>query len=60
MAREKPWFQASSNDFKVEVSEFEGKLDPEQFLHWLHTVQRIFQYKGIQEDKKVTLVALRL
>jgi len=60
MVREGPRFQASSNDFKVEVPEFEGKLDPEEFLDWLHTIERFFEYKDILEDKKVKLVALRL
>ena len=60
MAREKPWFQASSNDFKVEVLEFEGKLDPKEFLDSQHTVERISQCKDILEDKNVKLVVLRL
>jgi len=60
MTREEPRFQANSDDFKVEVPEFEGKLDHEEFLDWLHTVERVFEYKDILEDKKVKLVALRL
>jgi len=48
----------SSNE--DEPWEFEGKLDPEEFLDWLHTVERIFEYKDVPEDKKVKLVALRL
>ena len=38
----------------------EGKLDPEELLHWLHTVVRVFECKDIPEEKKVKLVALRL
>ena len=60
MTRQDSQFQASSNDFKVEVPEFEGKLDPEDFLDWLHTVERIFEYKDIPDNKKVKLIALRL
>jgi len=60
MARPEPRFQANTNDFKVEIPEFEGKLDPEEFLDWLHTVEHVFEYKDVQEDKKVKLVALRL
>jgi len=48
----------NSNDFKVEIPEFEGKLDPDEFLEWLHTVERVFEYKKIPDDKKVKLVAL--
>jgi len=50
----------NSNDFRVKLPEFEGKLDPDEFLEWLHTVERIFDYKEVPEDKKVNLVALRL
>jgi len=32
MVRLDPWIQASTNDFKVEIPEYEGKLDPEEFL----------------------------
>ena len=50
----------NSNDFKVEIPEFERKLDPDEFLEWLHNVVRVFNNKDIPDDKKVKLVALRL
>ena len=37
-----PRIQANTNDFKVEIPKFEGKLDPEEFLDGLHTVVRVF------------------
>jgi len=46
-------------DFKVEILEFEGRLDPDEFLEWLQTVKRVFEYKDIPKDKKVKLVALK-
>ena len=52
--------QANSNDFRVEIPEYEGKLDPEDFLDWLHAVKRVFKYKDVPEENKVKLVALRL
>ena len=60
MTRQSPRIEARANDFKIEIPEFEGKLDPEDLLDWLHTVERIFEYKDIPEDKKVKLIALRL
>jgi len=45
MARLELRMQANTNDFKVEIPEYEGKLDPEDFLDWLHTVERVFEYK---------------
>jgi len=49
-----------SNDFKVEILEFEAKLDPDEFLEWLQTVEWIFENKDIPEDRRLELVALRL
>ena len=46
--------------FKVDMLEFEGKLDPDDFLEWMQTVERIFEYKEIPDDQKVTIVALKL
>ena len=40
---------SNSNDFRVELPEFEGKLDPDEFLEWLSTVERIFEYKEVPE-----------
>ena len=58
--RREAWPTFNSSDFKVEIPEFEGKLDPDEFLEWLQTVERIFEYKVILEDRKMKLVALRL
>jgi len=50
---------AKSNDFRVNILEFEGKLDLDKFLGWLRTVKRIL-YKDVPKDNKVKLMALRL
>ena len=45
---------------RIDIPEFEGQLGPDLFLDWLHTIERIFEYEDIPEDKKVKLVALSL
>jgi len=55
-----PRFQDNSKDFRVEILEFEGKLDPYENLECMHTVDKVFQHKDVPDDKKVKLVALRL
>ena len=45
---------------KVEIPEFEGKMQPEEFMDWLHVVERIFDYKDIPIDLKVKLIAIKL
>lgn len=47
-------------NFKVEIPEFEGRLDPDEFLEWINTVERVFEYKEVPDNKKVKLVALKL
>jgi len=47
-------------DFKVDIPEFEGQLDPNLFIDWLRMVERVFDYKDIPDEKKVMLVALKL
>ena len=47
-------------DFKVEIPEFEGQLNPDEFIEWMNTVERVFEYKDVPDDKKIKLVALKL
>ncbi|KAL9415754.1 hypothetical protein AB3S75_039028 [Citrus x aurantiifolia] len=47
-------------DFKVEIPEFEGRMQPEEFVDWLNTVERIFEYRDVPEDRKVKLIAIKL
>jgi len=47
-------------DFRVEIPEFEGHLNPDEFLDWLNTVERVFNLKDVPDDKRVKLVALKL
>ena len=51
---------SNCKDFKVEIPEFEGEQDPDDFLEWLQTVERIFKFNEIPENKKIKLVAHKL
>ncbi|VFQ82890.1 unnamed protein product [Cuscuta campestris] len=51
--------EKSSTSFKVEIPTFDGKDDPDDFIEWLETVERVFDYAEVLEDKKVKLVALK-
>lgn len=44
----------------VQIPEFEGNLDPEEFIDWMHTVERIFDYEEVPDERKVKLAALKL
>ncbi|VFQ85670.1 unnamed protein product, partial [Cuscuta campestris] len=47
------------SDFKVDIPTFEGKNDPDEFLEWLETVERVFDFKDVSGEKKVKIVALK-
>ncbi|VFQ83159.1 unnamed protein product [Cuscuta campestris] len=49
----------SASDFKVDMPTFEGKNDLDDFLEWLETVERVFDFKNVSEEKKVKLVAFK-
>ncbi|GJX05544.1 reverse transcriptase [Tanacetum coccineum] len=43
------------NDIKVDIPEYDGKLDPDEFVEWLRTVERVFEYKHTKEENKAKL-----
>ena len=49
-----------NNDIKVDIPDFEGKLQPDEFVEWLQTVERVFEYKEVPKDQKVKIVAIKL
>ncbi|KAD4584904.1 hypothetical protein E3N88_22505 [Mikania micrantha] len=45
--------------FRLEIPEFEGRLQPDDFLDWLHTIERVFDIRHVPDDLKVKLVVLK-
>ncbi|XP_057747483.1 uncharacterized protein LOC130966679 [Arachis stenosperma] len=45
---------------KIDVFEFEGRLQPDDFIDWLCTVERVFELKDIPNDKCMKLIAIKL
>ena len=58
----RPFLSRGGNnlDFKVDIPEFEGHLNPDLFLDWLRTVEQVFDHKDVPNEKKVKFVALKL
>lgn len=52
--------QWHSNDIKVEIPEYDGKLDPDEFVEWMRTVECSFDYKETFDEHKVKIVAMKL
>ena len=48
------------DSFKVELPEFHGRLHPEEFLEWLSSIEKYFDYKETPAEQRVKIVALRL
>ena len=47
-------------NIKIELPELYESLDPDVFVDWLNTVERVFDYGDVFEDKKVKLMSIRL
>ncbi|XP_038979894.1 uncharacterized protein LOC120110006 [Phoenix dactylifera] len=47
-------------DIRINIPEFEGKMQPDIFLDWLNTIERIFDYKEVPDELKVKIVAIKL
>ncbi|XP_031375720.1 uncharacterized protein LOC116190199 [Punica granatum] len=45
---------------RTDIPEFQGGLQPEEFLDWLAMVEEVLEFKGVPEIKRVQLVATRL
>ncbi|KAD2113026.1 hypothetical protein E3N88_41812 [Mikania micrantha] len=43
-----------------DIPEYDGRLDPDEFIEWLNTAERVFDYKQTSEENKVKVVALKL
>ncbi|GKV50168.1 hypothetical protein SLEP1_g56881 [Rubroshorea leprosula] len=37
---------------KIDIPNFEGRLQQDEFIDWLHTVERVFELKDIPDDKQ--------
>ena len=55
-------FRNDRRDFhvKVEIPDFEGRMHPDEFVDWLNTIERIFDYQDVPENQKVKVVAIKL
>jgi len=47
-------------DIKVDITEYEGQTQLDEFLDWLNTIERVFEFKEVPEHRKVKLVAIKL
>lgn len=40
---------------KIDHPDFEGRMYPDEFICWLQTVERVFDYKVVPLDRRVKL-----
>ncbi|GKV27135.1 hypothetical protein SLEP1_g36340 [Rubroshorea leprosula] len=45
---------------KIDIPNFEGRLQLNEFIDWLHFVARVFELKDIPDNKCVKIVAIKL
>ena len=52
--------ESSRFNLKLDIHDFEGIMQPNDFLDWLNIVERVFEYYEPLKHKKVNLVAIKL
>jgi hypothetical protein len=45
---------------KANIPVYEGRIQPDEFIDWLNTVERVFEYQDVLEEEKVKIVAIKL
>ncbi|XP_077249180.1 uncharacterized protein LOC143888627 [Tasmannia lanceolata] len=50
-------FYRDFDTVKIDLPEFHGRLQPEEFLEWLSAIEKFFDYKETPESQHVKLVA---
>ena len=64
--RDDDYYEKRNNDEssrfnpKFDIPEFEGRMHADDFLVWLNTVERVFEYYDPPERQKVKLVAIKM
>ncbi|XP_048228313.1 uncharacterized protein LOC125369577 [Ricinus communis] len=53
-------FQEEDRSFKLELPEFDGSSDPENFLDWVRRMESVFDYKDFDDRRRCKMVVLRL
>jgi hypothetical protein len=44
------------NGFKLNILEFQGDLRPEEFLNWVFAVEEVFEFNGVPNKRRFSLV----
>jgi Retrotransposon gag protein len=39
---------------------YEGRIQPDEFIDWLNTVERVFEYQDVLEEEKVKIIVIKL
>lgn len=45
--------------FKLDLPEFSGSLQPEEFMDWINTTEELLTFKEVPDEMRVSLVATR-
>ncbi|GKV50474.1 hypothetical protein SLEP1_g57175 [Rubroshorea leprosula] len=52
--------KSTNLSINIDISDFEGCLQQDEFIDWLHTVEPVFELKDIPDHKRVKLIAIKL
>ncbi|GJW58014.1 hypothetical protein Tco_0104745 [Tanacetum coccineum] len=49
-----------SEDEEFNPFHVNGRIQPDKFIDWIHTFERVFDYQEVREDLKVKIVAIKI
>ncbi|GAV74177.1 hypothetical protein CFOL_v3_17658 [Cephalotus follicularis] len=54
--------KADDNDrgLHLDIPDFDGSLNPDDFVDWMNAIERLFDYKDYTEEKKFKVAILKL
>jgi hypothetical protein len=44
------------NGFELNISEFQGDLQPKEFLNWVLGIEEVLEFKMVFDERRVSLV----
>ncbi|GAV81831.1 hypothetical protein CFOL_v3_25284 [Cephalotus follicularis] len=57
--RRRPRPDDNDRGLQLDVSEFKGNLNPDDFIDWLNAIERVFDYEEYSEEKKCKVAILK-
>lgn len=59
-ARYMEFMRSRHSGLKIEISDYGGSVKSEEFLDWIHSLEKYFEWEEIEDPKRVKLACTKL